>query len=74
MLSRVASQLKNERFALKSSNFVNFGLNMRRSSRSAFTWSTGNDVSGHYKQHSFLFFLFFSPSRCLLFSYKEYSD
>ena len=39
-----------------------FGTSVRRSSRSAFGRSTGNDVSGHYKRHYFLFsfFLFFS--------------
>ena len=36
-------------------------------SRSAFGQSTCNDVSGHYKQHSFLFF-YFLFLRCLLFS------
>ena len=41
---------------------------VRRSSRSAFGRSTGNDVSGHYKRHSFLFFPFFfsSPSSTFL--------
>ena len=42
------------------------GMSVRRSSRSAFGRSTGNDVSGHYKRHYFLFFLFLL--RRLLFS------
>ena len=52
------------------------GTSVRRSSRSAFGRSTGNDVSGHYKRHYFLFFfLFFSfLLRRLLFSQKECSD
>ena len=33
-----------------------FGTSSRRSSRSAFGRSTGNDVSGHYKRHYFLSF------------------
>ena len=41
----------------------------RRSSWSAFGWSTGNDVSGHYKWHYFsLFFSFFSV---LFFSHRR---
>ena len=32
-----------------------FGTSVRRSSRSAFGRSTGNDVSGHYYRHSFSF-------------------
>ena len=39
--------------------FGNFGTSVRRSSRSAFGRSTGNDVSGHYKRHYFLFFFLF---------------
>ena len=31
-----------------------------RSSRSAFCWSTGNNISGHYKRHYFSFPVFFS--------------
>ena len=52
------------------------GTSGRRSSRSAFGRSTGNDVSGHYKRHYFLFFLFFLFSflRRELFSKKESSD
>ena len=46
------------------------GTSVRRSSRSAFGRSTGNDVSGHYKRHYFLFFflffLFSSPSSTFL--------
>ena len=38
-----------------------FGTSGRRSSWSAFGRSTGKDVSGHFKRHYFLFFLFFSP-------------
>jgi len=41
-------------------NYDVFGTSVRRSSRSAFGRSTGNDVSGHYKRHYFLFFSFFS--------------
>ena len=51
---------------------MTFGTSVRRSSRSAFGRSTGNDVSGHYKRHYFLFFFFFL--RRLLFSQKECSD
>ena len=50
-----------------------FGTSVRRSSRSAFGRSTGNDVSGHYKRHYFLF-LFFFFFFLLLFSSKECSD
>ena len=32
------------------------GTSVRCSNRSAFGRSTGNDVSGHYKRHSFFFF------------------
>ena len=46
---------------------LRIGMSVRRSSRSAFGWSTGNDVSGHYKHHYFLFFFFFFLRR-LLFS------
>ena len=43
------------------------GTSVRRSSRSAFGRSTGNDVSGHYKRHYILFFFFFSsPSSTFL--------
>ena len=43
------------------------GTSVRRSSRSAFGRSTGNDVSGHYKRHYFLFSFFFSsPSSTFL--------
>ena len=39
---------------------LRIGMSVRRSSRSAFGRSTGNDVSGHYKRHYFLFsFSFF---------------
>ena len=38
---------------------VYIGASVRRSSRSAFGRSTGNDVSGHYKRHYFLFLFFF---------------
>ena len=44
--------------------YSNIGTRMWRSSRSAFRRLTGNDVSGHYKRHSF-FFIFL---RHLLFS------
>ena len=50
-----------------------FGTSVRRSSRSAFGRLTGNDVSGHYKRHYFLFFSFFFLRR-LIFSQKECSD
>ena len=40
------------------------GTSVRRSSRSAFGRSTGNDVSGHYKRHYFLFsVVYFSLGR-----------
>ena len=48
------------------------GMSVRRSSRSAFGRSTGNDVSGHYKRHYLLslffsfFSFFFSPSSTFL--------
>ena len=45
----------------------NIGTSVRRSSRSAFGRSTGNDVSGHYKRHYFLSFFPFLLRR-LLFS------
>ena len=40
-------------------------MSVRRSSRSAFGRSTGNDVSGHYKRHYFLFllFIYFCPAQ-----------
>ena len=44
-----------------------FGTSVQRSSRSAFGGSTGNDVSGHYKHHYFLSFLFFFFLRSLPF-------
>ena len=38
---------------------MDFGTSVWRSSRSAFGRPTGNDVSGHYKRHCFLFFFSF---------------
>ena len=34
-------------------------MSVQGSSRLAFGWSTGNDVSGHYKLHYFVFLFFF---------------
>ena len=48
-----------------NSCIYNFGKSVRRSSQLAFGRSTGNNVSGHYKRHSFPFIFFpflFSPS------------
>ena len=44
--------------------YNHFGMSIRRSSRSAFGRSTGNDVSGHYKQRYSLVVVFspFPPS------------
>ena len=39
--------------------YKDIGMSVRRSSRSAFGRSSGNDVSGHYKHHYFLFYLLF---------------
>ena len=51
----------NRKYQLRNRQFWTIGTSVRRSSRSAFGRSTGNDVSGHYKRHYFLFsFLFFS--------------
>ena len=51
--------------------YKDIGMSVRRSSRSAFGRSTGNDVSGHYKRNYFLFFFFLfsffsSPSSTFL--------
>ena len=46
-----------------------FGTSVRRSSRSAFGRSTGNDVSGHYKRHYFFSFFSFVS---FFFSYFSY--
>ena len=49
--------------------FCNFGTSGRHFSWSAFWWSTGNDVSGHYKHHYFLFLfsvVYFSHRRSAL--------
>ena len=43
---------------------IKSGTSSRHSSRSAFGWSTGNDVSGHYKRRYFLFSFF--PSSTFL--------
>ena len=37
---------------------ANIGTSGQRSSWSAFSRSTGKDISGHYKRHSFIFFLY----------------
>ena len=50
----------------QSPQFVIIGASVRRTSRSAFGRSTGNDVSGHYKRHYFLFSFFSSPSSTFL--------
>ena len=44
----------------------NIGTSVLCSSRSAFGRSTGNDVSGHFKHHYFLFFLFSPLSTFLI--------
>ena len=55
---------KNHLFLLR---LWDIGMSVRRSSRLAFGRSTGNDVSGQYKHHYFLFlFSFFSPSSTFL--------
>ena len=52
------------KFNGENSSSLIIGTSVRRSSRSAFGWLTGNNLSGHYKHNSFFFFFF----RRLLFS------
>ena len=52
---RSGSRLATMLVAAKNDILFSFGTSVRRSSRSAFGRSTGNDVSGHYKRHYFLF-------------------
>ena len=54
-----------ERLSAPAEMLLIFGTSGQHSSRSAFGPTTGNDISGHYKQRYFLFPVFL---RCLLFS------
>ena len=77
---RIVSSSSNSKFSISATPFFTSinGTSVRRFSRSAFGRSTGNDVSGHYKRHYFLFLFFFLFFffflRRLLFSQKECSD